>query len=188
MTQQALSMKAFVDLTEGSRRIRTKSVRIARPDKSGGAETPEIFLWAGSKSLFISADLRGINLADLQICVTGSSLIFRGSLHSDLPSGKGNIHQAKRASGTFSHALELPYRVEVDHAEVQNENGLVSILLKREESRQSHSRDAQSSFMNAMLRFFCESGDDSNHLKDEITILETLERYLEYQFGKGFAR
>ncbi len=39
-----------------------------------------------------------------------------------------------------------------------------------------------------MQRFFGENGDTSNNLKDEITILETLERYLEFHLGKGFAR
>jgi HSP20 family molecular chaperone IbpA len=189
MSRQAHSIKASIHPTEGVSRIRTKSMRLAQPNGSKGEETPEIFLWAGSWRLFISADLRGIDLDDLQIRVIGTRLIFRGTLRSDLPSEEGGIHQAKNASGTFTHVLELPYRVDADQVEVQNENGLISIVLKKEESRQYSDRGGQSSFTNSMQRFFGENGGSSNNeLKDEITILETLERYLEYHLGKGFAR
>jgi len=188
MSHQAHPIKASIDAIEGASRIRTKSVRLAKSNGSREAETPEIFLWAGPISLFISADLRGIDLDDLQISVKGTCLIFHGYVRSDLPTEKGGIHQAKKTSGTFSHVLELPYGVDVDQAEVLNENGLISIILKRMESRQYNDRIAQSSFTNSMKRFFGVNGDSSDNLKDEITMLETLERYLEYHLGKGFAR
>lgn len=189
MSRQAHSIKASTHPKEGISRIRTKSMRLAQPNGSKGAETPEILLWAEPGSLFISADLRGIDLDDLQIRVKGTRLVFRGTLRSELPSGEGRIRRAKDASGTFTHVLELPYPVDTDQAEVQNENGLISIVLKKEESRQYSDRGGQSSFTNSMQRFFGENGDSSkNKLKDEITILETLERYLEYHLGKGFAR
>jgi HSP20 family molecular chaperone IbpA len=186
MSRQAHSMKASIHPTGDASRIHTKSIRIAQPNGSKGAETPEIFLLAGVKRLFISADLRGIDLDDLQIRVRETRLIFRGTLRSGLPSGKRGI---RHASGTFTHVIDLPYRVDTDQVEVQNENGLISIVLKKEDSRPSGDRGRQSTFTNSMQRFFGENGDSSdNNLRDEITILETLERYLEYHLGKGFAR
>ena len=188
MSRQAHSIRAPVPPKEDASRIRTKSVRLKRPNGSEGAETPEIFLWAGSESLFISADLRGMDPEDLQIRVSGTRLIFHGTLRPGLTPGKGGIHLTKEASSTFSHALDLPYEVHADGAEVQNENGLISIILRRKESRQPGDRVTQSAFETSMMRFFGENGVSSRTLKDEITILETLERYLEYHFGKGFAR
>ena len=188
MPRHACPTEAPIYPIEGASRIRTKSVRLTKPNGSRGAETPEIFLWAGPGSLFISADLRDIALDDLQIRVSGTRLIFHGTLRSDLPPEKGGIHQAKKASGTFSHALDLPYEVNVEEAEVQNEDGLISIILKRKESMQYGDRVAQSSFKTSMQRFFGGNGDSPNNLKDEISILETLDRYLEYHLGKGFAR
>ena len=125
---------------------------------------------------------------DLQIRVSGTRLIFHGTLRSGLTPEKGGNHLTKEASSTFSHALDLPYEVKGDEAEVQNENGLISIVLKRKESGQQNDRAAQSSFKASMQRFFGENGDASHNLKDEITMLETLERYLDYHLGKGFAR
>jgi HSP20 family molecular chaperone IbpA len=177
-----------VPRTEGASRIRTKSVRLNKPNGSKGTENPEIYLWVGSGSLFVSADLRDFGLEDLQIRVQGARLIFLGTLRPDLPSAKGVIHRAKQSSLTFAHALDLPYEVDGDHVEVQNDDGLVSIVLKRKESGQQNDRAAQSSFKASMKRFFGENGDAPHNLGDEITMLETLERYLEYHSGKGFAR
>jgi len=188
MSRYAHQMNIPVPRTEGASRIRTKSVRLNKPNGSRGTENPEIYLWVGSGSLFVSADLRDFGLEDLQIRVQGARLTFHGTLRSDVPQGKGGILQAKKSSMTFSHALDLPYEVDGDHVELQNENGLMSIVLKRKESGQQDDRAAQSSFRASMKRFFGENGDAPHNLGDEITMLETLERYLDYHLGKGFAR
>jgi HSP20 family molecular chaperone IbpA len=188
MSRYAHQANVPVPRTDGASRIRTKSVRLNKPNGSKGTENPEIYMWAGSESLFISADLRDFGLKDLQIRVQGARLIFLGTLRPDLPSAKGGIHRVKQASTTFAHAMDLPYEVDGDHVEVQNENGLISIGLKRKESRQQNDRAAQSSFKASMKRFFGENGDAPHNLGDEITMLETLERYLDYHLGKGFAR
>jgi HSP20 family molecular chaperone IbpA len=188
MSLQSHAMKESIHTIEGSGRTRTKAVRLDPAKGPRGKETPEIILWAGSGSLFISADLRGIDLDDLEIRVSGARLIFHGELRSDLLSEKGGIHQEADASKTFRHVLELPYEVEVDQAEVQNENGLISIVLEKRHSVQYNDRIGQSSFTASMKRFFGENGDSSNRLRDEIMILETLERYLEYQAGKRVTR
>ncbi len=187
MSRYAYRTNVPVPRTEGANRIRTKSVRLNKPNGSNGTENPEIYLWVGSGSLFVSADLRDFGLEDLQIRVQGARLIFH-----DLPPGR-----AARARGNppakpfldgFTHALDLPYEVDGDHVELHNENGLMSIVLKRKESGQQNDRAAQSSFKASMKRFFGENGEAPHNLGDEITMLETLERYLDYHLGKGFAR
>lgn len=188
MSRYARQTNIPVPRTEGASRIRTQSVRLNKPNGSRGTENPEIYLWVGSGSLFVSADLRDFGLEDLQIRVQGARLIFLGTLRPDLPSAKGGIRRAKQFSTTFAHALDLPYEVDGDHVEVQNENGLISIVLKRKESGQQNDCAAQSSFKASMKRFFGENGDAPHNLGDEITMLETLERYLDYHLGKGFAR
>lgn len=188
MSSQAPIVKESIHTIEGSDRIRTKAYHLDPPYRSKGKDAPEIILWAGPASLFISADLRGIDLNGLEIRVRGTRLIFHGELCSDLPSVKGRVRQVANVSETFSHVLDLPYEVDVDRAEVQNDNGLISIILKRDESSPHSNRSAQSSVMHSMKHFFGENGDSSNRLKDELTILETLERYLAYNSGNGSTR
>jgi hypothetical protein len=144
-------------------------------------------MWAGTESLFVSADLRRFGLDDIQIRVQGMRLIFHGTLPPDLPAEKGEFRGERKSSRTFRHALDLPYEVHVDEAEMQNENGLISIVLKRKASP-PRDRVAQSSFLASLERFFGENGNSSRPgLKDEITMLETLERYLAFQSVKGSA-
>jgi len=188
MSRHAYRANVPLPRAEGLSRIRTRSVPLSRPSGPGGTEAPEITLWAGSDSLFVSADLRGFGLEDLQIRVEGTRLTFHGNLRSDLPPGKGEIQRAKKSAKTFSHALDLPYEVDDDEVEVQNQNGLISIVLKRKASGQQNDRVPQSSFKASMQRFFGVSGEASRSLKDEITMLETFDRYLDYHLGKGFAR
>jgi HSP20 family molecular chaperone IbpA len=183
MSRQAHPIKASIHPKDGACRIRTKSMRLAKSNGSPKAEKPEIFLWAVPKSLYIAADLRDIDLDDLQIHVSGTRLIFRGNFRSDLGAEKEAVHQAKNALITFNHILELPYEVDANQTAVQNEKGLISIILRRKESQYYGDHVGQSSFTKSMQRFFGENGNPSNKLKDEITILETLERYLEYQSG-----
>ncbi|NPV04112.1 MAG: Hsp20 family protein [Syntrophaceae bacterium] len=145
-------------------------------------------MWAGSEGLFISADLRDLGLEDLRIRAQGMSLIFDGTLRPELPNAEGGTHRAKKAPAAFSHVLELPYEVNGDDIDVQNENGLVSIVLKRRDSGRQNSRAAQSSFRASIRRFFGENESTPRSLKDEIAMLETIERYLAFQSVKGTAR
>lgn len=189
MSRYAHRTNISLPQTEGVSRIRTKSVRLAEPNGSKGTGAPEIYLWAGSGSLFVSADLRSFGLDDLQVRVRGMRLIFLGTLRSNAKPEKKGSRRAKKSSMTFYHVLDLPYEVRDDEAEVQNENGLISIVLKRKEADRQNGRAAQSSFQASMQRFFGDNGDSSrNSLKDEITMLETFERYLAFQSVKGSAR
>lgn len=184
------SYRADVPLprTEGFSRIRTKSVPLSKPNGSGGTEPPKIYMWAGWESLFVSADLRDLGLEDLRIRAQGMTLIFDGTLRPELPTAEGGTHRAKKAPAAFSHALELPYEVNGEDIDVQNENGLVSIVLRRRDPGRQKSRAAQSSVRASIRRFFGENESTSRSLKDEITMLETIERYLAFQSVKGSAR
>ena len=106
------------------------------------------------KVLFINAVFPGIDLEDLQISITGKRLVFSGPLRADTAVKKGR----RRPRGTpknFSHSVELPYPVDADRAEVRKENGLISIILKKDESplaRQSPAGIVHHEFHETLLR------------------------------------
>jgi HSP20 family molecular chaperone IbpA len=101
-------------------------------DRPREGEEPGITLWAGPKALIINAVFPGIDLNDLQISVTGARLVFRGPLTSNAAIKKPGRHRARRTPILFSHSVELPYPVDADRAEVRKENGLISIILKKD--------------------------------------------------------
>ena len=168
--------------------IRTESIRLpssVRPNapsgRAGEKEEPGVTLWAGPKALFINAVFPGIDLEDLQINITGTRLVFSGLLSSERAIKNPGRRRAQRTPLLFSHSVELPYRVDADRADVRKENGLISIVLKKDESpaRDGNAR-LESSIMNSMKRYFGDYGHSSDKLADEDMILQSLEKYFNY--------
>ena len=156
-------------------------MRLAQTKSFEEEKTPEFILWAGPEYLFISADLRKIALEGLEIRLSGASLIFNGRLRSDFESENEVMDHAKNAPEIFSHFLDLPYAVDADRTEVENEDGLISIILRRK--NEVLQNNLPSSFLESLRLLGGENGESSSRLEDEIMILETLDRYLEYQRG-----
>ena len=112
--------------------IRTEAISLPPADRPREGEDPGITLWAGPKALFINAMFPGIDLNDLQISITGMRLVFSGPLTSDAAIKKPGRRRTQRAPILFRHSVELPYPVDADRAEVRKENGLISIILKKD--------------------------------------------------------
>jgi HSP20 family molecular chaperone IbpA len=163
--------------------IRTESIRLPQSDRigEGEKEEPGITLWAGPKALFINAVFPGVDLNELQINITGTRLVFSGPLSPDAAMKKPGRRRTPWTPIIFSHSVELPYAVDADRAEVRRENGLISIILKKDDA---HTIDGntrlESSIMNSMKRYFGESGQPENKRADEYRILQSLDKYFEY--------
>jgi len=172
--------------------IRTESIRLPTSDRtgapsgrSGEKEEPGVTLWAGPKALFINAVFPGIDLADLQINITGRRLVFSGPLSADIAIKKAGRRRAQRKPILFSHSVELPYPVDADRAEVRKENGLISIILKKDDSpARGGNAHLESSIMNSMKRYFGDNGRSLDKRAEEDMILQSLEKYFDY-LSKG---
>jgi HSP20 family molecular chaperone IbpA len=172
--------------------IRTESIRMPSADRrtapsgrSGEKEEPGVTLWAGPKALFINAVFPGIDLEDMQISITGKRLVFSGLQRPDPVSGKNGRRRRQTTPLNFSHSVELPYAVDADRAEVRKENGLISIILKKDESpARNGNGHLESAILNSMRRYFGGNGHPADPREDENRILESLEKYFEYIGGK----
>lgn len=161
--------------------IRTESIRLPHSDWTDEKEEPGITLWAGPKALFINAVFPGVDLNDLQINITGTRLVFSGPLTARAAIKKSGWGSMQRTSRIFSHSVELPYSVDADRAEVRRENGLISIILKKDDTRTiDGNARLESSIMKSMKRYFGESGQPASTRADEYRILQSLDKYFEY--------
>jgi len=173
--------------------IRTESIRLPTSDRpgapsgrSGEKEEPGVTLWAGPKALFINAVFPGIDLEDLQISITGRRLVFSGPLSADIAIKKAGRRRAQRNPILFSHSVELPYPVDADRAEVRKENGLISIVLKKDDSpARGGNAHLESSIMNSMKRYFGDNGRSLDKRAEENMILQSLEKYFSYISKEG---
>jgi HSP20 family protein len=95
---------------------------------------PAVNVWEDADSVFVEAELPGLDLKDLEIYVTGGNqLSIKGQRKQTNP-GKGTWHRQERGVGAFSRVLTLPYEVNADRVEARFENGVLMIKVAKQES------------------------------------------------------
>lgn len=97
---------------------------------------PALDLTQDENNLYVEAELPGMELADLEIFVTGSDqLTIRGTRKA--PDGeKGVWHRRERTAAEFTRMITLPQPVDPDKVEASLKLGVLTIKLpKREEAR-----------------------------------------------------
>jgi HSP20 family protein len=95
---------------------------------------PPVNVWEDGDNLLVEAELPGLNLADLEIFVTGSNqLTIKGERKQTVPE-KGVRHRQERGFGNFVRVLALPFAVDAEKVEARFENGVLQIKLAKHES------------------------------------------------------
>ena len=108
----------------------------------GAAETgqapavtyPAVDLWQDENCLYVEAELPGIQIADLEIYVTGGNqLTVSGERKPPTVEG-GAWHRQERGYGKFSRLLALPCNVKTDDVEADLKDGVLTIKLPKSEA------------------------------------------------------
>lgn len=97
---------------------------------------PALNLWHDADNLYVEAELPGVDLADLEIYVSGGDqLTLRGRRAlPQLP--KGAWHRQERHYGEFTRVLTLPQAVDAEKVQAEMKGGVLTITLpKRAEAR-----------------------------------------------------
>jgi HSP20 family protein len=98
------------------------------------AAFPPVNVWEDSDTVFVEAELPGLDLKDLEIYVTGGNqLTIKGERKQPAPD-KGVWHRQERGFGAFSRSLTLPFNVDADRVEARFENGVLQVKLAKHES------------------------------------------------------
>ena len=100
----------------------------------GPAAFPLLNVWEEGDSVWVEAELPGLNLKDLEIYVTGGNqLTLKGERKPCVPE-QGVWHRQERAFGAFTRSLTLPFPVDADKVDARLENGVLQIKLTKHES------------------------------------------------------
>ncbi len=95
---------------------------------------PAMNVWEDNDTVFVEAELPGLDLKDLEIYVTGGNqLTLKGERKASVPE-KGLWHRQERVFGKFSRSLTLPYNVNADKVDARFENGVLLVKLPKHES------------------------------------------------------
>ena len=95
---------------------------------------PAVNIWSNENGLFVSAEMPGVSVKDLDISVNGDTLTISGERGVDeIPEGT-HFHRQERKFGEFSRTIQLPFAVDADKVEASFKEGVLSITLPKVEA------------------------------------------------------
>ncbi len=121
----------FSELTHLQRTLsRAFDPRLARRP----TEFPAVNVSANDSEVVLTAELAGVDPADLEITVQGAMVTIKGERH-EVPAAEGEqYHRRERDTGSFSRSLELPYDLDPDKVRATLKNGILNVLMPRAEA------------------------------------------------------
>lgn len=104
--------------------------------QSGATPYPPVNVSATDKGLIVRAELCLEDIDDLELALSGSSLIIRGARDTDPEQEDIVYHRRERGYGTFHRAISLPAKVEEKGVKADYTDGVLTIVLPRTETEQ----------------------------------------------------
>jgi len=95
---------------------------------------PPINIWLGEHSVVLTAELPGITRDDVHLSLQEDVLTLAGKHEPKSQEQNINWQRRERAYGTFSRAVQLPFRVDPDKVQARFNNGILEIELQRLEA------------------------------------------------------
>ena len=125
-----LGFDPFVEL----RRMQTEMSRLFTGLSAATArDFPPINIWLGENSVVVTAELPGVTREDVTISLQEDVLTLEGKREPKVQENV-NWQRRERAYGTFSRAVQLPFRVDADKVQAHFNNGILEIELQRLEA------------------------------------------------------
>jgi len=98
-----------------------------------GLVTPQLDVHETEDALVVTAALPGVRPDDVEITMTGPSLLIRGEFKPDERVGRDQYLHQERRYGAFARQIQLPVRVQGERAEASFENGLLTLTIPKAE-------------------------------------------------------
>ncbi len=94
---------------------------------------PTVNVWQGDEAVAITAELSGIDPADIDISVKDNVLTLSGERKApEVPEG-ARWHRNERGYGKFTRTVRLPFAASDDKVEARMANGVLRIVVGRPE-------------------------------------------------------
>ena len=96
---------------------------------------PAVNIWQGDDAIAITAELPGVNPAELDISVNDNVLTISGNRAAPEIGNEATWHRRERGYGEFSRAIRLPFEAEDDKVEARLQNGVLRVVIGRPEAQ-----------------------------------------------------
>jgi HSP20 family protein len=97
---------------------------------AAGRGFPSVNIWQGADSTAVTAELPGVEPADIDIQVKEDLLTIAGERKAPQDDGQ-TWHRRERGYGRFSRVVRLPFRVDPNNVDARFVNGVLQIELHR---------------------------------------------------------
>ena len=105
------------------------------PSESGGAGVfPPVNITETGDHIVVRAELPGVAAEDLNVNITGTSLVISGERKIKDRGDGVTYHRRERSGGTFNRVLTLPSDVDEDQIDAGLINGVLTIALPKTEA------------------------------------------------------
>ena len=116
------------------RRLQDEVDRASPSPASSGGGFPAVNIWQGTDSAALTAELSGVDPADIDISVREDVVTITGERKPPATDEQTVWHRRERAYGRFSRVIQLPFRVDRDRVEARLQDGVLQIELHRPEA------------------------------------------------------
>ena len=102
-----------------------------RPASSFSFSAPAIDISEDDKAYKISAELPGIDAKDIDVSVSGDTLVLKGEKRQEKEEKNKNYHFSERSYGSFQRSFQLPLSVDRDKVAADFSKGVLTITLPK---------------------------------------------------------
>jgi HSP20 family protein len=102
-----------------------------RPISTFRFSVPAIDMTEDDKAYKISAELPGLDAKDVDVSISGSTLVLKGEKRQEKEEKEKNYYFSERAYGSFQRAFELPTSVDRDKVSADFSKGVLTITLPK---------------------------------------------------------
>ena len=95
---------------------------------------PPINIWLGENSVVVTAELPGVTAADVNLSLQEDVMTLGGKREPTTQQENVTWQRRERAYGSFSRAVQLPFRVDPDKVQARFDNGILEVELERLEA------------------------------------------------------
>jgi HSP20 family protein len=115
------------------RRMQSEMNRVFSGFSPAFRDFPPINIWLGGNSVVVTSELPGVTQNDVTLHLQDDLLTLEGARRPAEEQGV-NWQRRERTYGTFSRAVQLPFRVDPDKVQARFNNGVLEVELERLEA------------------------------------------------------
>jgi len=114
-------------------------------DRPRATAFPPVNLWSSPEGVAVTAELPGMDPADLEISATDDQLTVKGEMPAPAQDEGVTWHRRERRSGRFSRTIQLPFRIDADSVDASFRDGVLRISLQRPEEEKPRKIEVKAS-------------------------------------------